>query len=95
MTRLEGVIQNLVNPQKHRLQDAQRILMLPLLRILKTGIVGFCHPSRSHFFSALQRLGVCLRLYACAVSRSLAELGVKSCSQRRFVPKELPQPACS
>jgi hypothetical protein len=33
-------IQNLVNPQKRRLQDAWQVLIFPLLlRILKTGIV--------------------------------------------------------
>jgi len=33
------MIQNLVNPQKRRLQDARQVLILPLLRIFKTGIV--------------------------------------------------------
>jgi len=33
------IIQNLVNPQKRRLQDARQVLILQLLRILKTGIV--------------------------------------------------------
>jgi hypothetical protein len=33
------MIRNLINLQKRRLQDARQVLILPFLRILKTGIV--------------------------------------------------------
>jgi len=33
------MVQNLVNLEKRRFQDARQVLIFPLLRILKTGIV--------------------------------------------------------